>query len=281
MNIPFLPLHLEFESSTVCQMKCKMCPLKDMKRPNMFMSLDIVKKVVKELKEKGKGIIKTSYLHRIGEPTLNKDIFKIIDLVASAGVRTSISTNCILLKERKEEIFNSNLRELTLCLEGITRETYGKYRDKRYFDLVLFNIFDFLNDWSRRKSKIHVQLQTIRMRDNVKEIPKIMKTFSKFKSRGSFEILCRGYSTFGGRVEDLGEGKTTPRRFGCDKPWREASISVDGRVSFCCRDSDDLGVVGDVRKQSIYDIWHGNEYQRIRNLFLKKEFNSIELCRNC
>jgi MoaA/NifB/PqqE/SkfB family radical SAM enzyme len=281
MNLPRYPEHIEWETSTCCQLRCVFCPLKDMKRPNSLMKKEIVYKVVKEIKKEAKGQIRTSYLHRIGEPLLNPDIFEMIDLVASAKIRTSISTNCLLLRERKEEIFKSRLKELTLCLDGITKETYEKYRIGSNFEKVLSNIMDFLTDWSMKKSNIHIQVQLIRMKDNVKEVPKIKEIFSKFKNRGSFEILDKLYSTFGGRVEDLGEGKTPERRHHCPKLWREISIGVDGLVSPCCRDSDNLAVVGDVTKQSIYEIWHGERYKYYRTLFEKKRFEKIPLCRNC
>lgn len=271
------PIHIDLESSTCCQLKCIACPHHKMKRKNELMDLSLVEKVAKEIKGKG---LKTSYLHRIGEPLLNDKIFDMIDLIAGAGVRTSISTNGLLLHKFKKEILSSRLSELTLCLDGVEKSTYEKYRVGAKFEEVLFNIFDFLSDWSIKKSKIHVQLQCIIMGQSNKEIAKFRELFTKFQTRGSFEILVKPYSTFAGRVPDL-PGNTPVRRQFCDKPFRELSVGVDSNCSICCRDFENFMVLGNVKKQTIYEIWNGKEYQRIRDLFRRGKQGELLLCKNC
>ena len=242
------------------------------------MDFSLVEKIVDEIKKK-KGV-RTSYLHRIGEPLLHPRIFDIINLVASSGIRTSLSTNGLLLNKFKNEILSSNLSEITLCLDGITKKTYENFRIGSNFEEVLYNIFDFLSEWSLIKSKIHVQVQLIIMGQTDKELIKFRNTFSKFSSRGSFEVLVKPFSTFSGRVKDL-PGNTPSRRIYCDKPFRELSIWVDGKVSYCCRDFDWFGVVGDLTKQSIQEIWHGKKMNEYRNLFREGRQSEILLCKNC
>ena len=275
--LPQMPVHIDIETSTNCQLHCISCPHSKMKRKKTFMDFELVEKIVEEIKGKG---LKTSYLHRIGEPLLHPRIFDIINLVSSVGVRTSISTNGLLLNKFKNEILSTNLSELTLCLDGVTKKTYEKFRVGAKFEEVLYNIFDFLSDWSLKKSKIHVQIQCIIMGQDNKELDRFRRTFSKFISRGSFEILVKPFSTFSGRVKDL-PGNTPTRRNHCDKPFRELSIGVDGNCSICCRDFDLFLTVGDLYKQSIQEIWTGKKMEDCRKLFRQGKQSSIFLCKNC
>ena len=248
-----------------------------MKRPKGFMDLNLVKKITDELKEKG---VRTSYAHQIGEPLLNEKIFEMVALISKAGIRTSISTNGILLKKRRDEILNSKLNELTIALDGINKDVYEFYRKGARFEEVLYNTFDFLSEWGLRKNKIHVQLQSIIMTRNQNQLENIEKTFSKFKNRGSFEILFKQYSTFGGEVPDLG-GKTPPRRFNCKKPWTDMTVHQNGWVVHCCRSYDPFLVLGDLNKESVYEVWNGKKYQELRRKFKEGRFNEIPLCGKC
>ena len=261
MVLPAYPLHLDIESSTFCQLQCVFCPHSQMKRPKTFIDFGLIEKIVDEIKKK-KGV-RTSYLHRIGEPLLHPRIFDIINLVASSGIRTSLSTNGLLLNKFRDEILSTNLSEITLCLDGITKKTYENFRKGANFKEVLYNIFDFLSEWSLRKSKIHVQIQLIIMGQTDKELVQFKNTFSKFSSRGSFEVLVKPFSTFSGRVKDL-PGNTPSRRIHCDKPFRELSIGVDGNCSICCRDFDNFVIVGNIKKNSIQEIWNGKKMNEIR-----------------
>lgn len=277
MSLPKYPLHLDVEMSTCCQLKCIQCPHSQMKRPKTLMNFDLIEKIVDEIRGKG---VRTMYAHRIGESLLHPRLFEAVELFEKVGVRTSTSTNGLLLRKRKDEILSSRLSELTLCLDGMEKFTYEKYRVGARFEEVLYNIFDFLSDWSLKKSKIHLQLQLIVMGQSNKEIEQFRKTFSKFTTRGSFEILVKPYSTFAGRVKDL-PGNTPKRRQHCDKVFRELSIGVDSNTSICCRDFSDFLVLGNIKEQSIQEIWNGKEYARLRDLFKKGKQQEVSLCKNC
>ncbi len=59
------------------------------------------------------------------------------------------------------------------------------------------------------------------------------------------------------------------------------TILADGRVALCCFDSEAEHAVGDVRKQTIHEIWHSPAFKEKRRLLYSKDFSSLKLCGKC
>lgn len=55
----------------------------------------------------------------------------------------------------------------------------------------------------------------------------------------------------------------------------------DGRVAPCCWDSNGEIIVGDVTKQKILDVWHGEAMNTLRELHNQGRRDEIELCSLC
>lgn len=66
----------------------------------------------------------------------------------------------------------------------------------------------------------------------------------------------------------------------CIYPFSFISVRPDGGVSQCCNDALGKTTMGNIREQSLFDIWHGKEFDRVRNELLISRQNN-ELCRNC
>lgn len=58
-------------------------------------------------------------------------------------------------------------------------------------------------------------------------------------------------------------------------------VTYDGRVALCCQDYECQIELGDIRKQSLMEIWTGETLRNIRNLHLKREFDGIPICKAC
>lgn len=269
------PIHVEFEVTNHCNMACIMCPHKQMTRKKGYMSKEIFRKAVDECE----GKVETSYLHQIGEPLLHPHIISMIDYAESKGIKTSLSTNCMLLdKEMADKLLNSKLSEITLCLDAITPAKYHSIRRGSNYDLVKRNIDRFIDMRSWYRTDMWVQVQLIEMQENASEVNKFIKEYQSII--GEFgEVLIKGYSTFAGATQK-GEAPP-PRRFTCGKLKTHMTIQWNGDVVICCRDYDGITVVGNVGKQSIKDIWHSPLYNKYRDALHNQRFNEIPLCKDC
>lgn len=66
----------------------------------------------------------------------------------------------------------------------------------------------------------------------------------------------------------------------CVLPFKQMTIRPDGKVSLCCSDALGKNTLGDVTKNSLLEIWYGDEFQRVRNC-LKNGRKNWELCKKC
>jgi radical SAM protein with 4Fe4S-binding SPASM domain len=59
------------------------------------------------------------------------------------------------------------------------------------------------------------------------------------------------------------------------------AINSNGKVSTCNVDWDYSGVVGDIHKQRIKDIWNGKQIKRFRKYQLERIWNNPLCCEKC
>ena len=58
-------------------------------------------------------------------------------------------------------------------------------------------------------------------------------------------------------------------------------IAQSGKVALCCVDSRVKEEVGDLNKESVYDVWHGDKLNKIRQLHLDGRMTEIPICKDC
>ena len=64
----------------------------------------------------------------------------------------------------------------------------------------------------------------------------------------------------------------------CTHLWFMMNIHYDGAVSICCRDTMQGAVVGDVKKNSLLEIWNGPAMVGMRKLMIEKKPDRIPIC---
>jgi len=66
----------------------------------------------------------------------------------------------------------------------------------------------------------------------------------------------------------------------CWKLWHSCVITWDGMVVPCCFDKDATHQLGDLKKQSFPELWHGEAYVNFRKMLLQGR-DQIDICKNC
>jgi hypothetical protein len=59
------------------------------------------------------------------------------------------------------------------------------------------------------------------------------------------------------------------------------TILADGRVAMCCFDSEAEYSVGDVTTQSLYEVWHSEDFDRLREALYHRDFEQVKICGKC
>ena len=66
-----------------------------------------------------------------------------------------------------------------------------------------------------------------------------------------------------------------------NRPFERMHILSDGRVIFCCQDWSHSLVVGNIKDNTIEEIWNGTKYTSARKSLYDKDKESPMICKKC
>jgi MoaA/NifB/PqqE/SkfB family radical SAM enzyme len=264
-------------------MTCQMCPrTHSMSRPHGNMSRELYLKVVND------AAASTSkfFLHHFGDSLLHPELGSFIGEATSRGMRSYLSGNPVLLTaSRIRDIVDNGLHELVLSLDGITPETSEAVRgraarnvsmaERRIRELVAYK-------QSVGAATPHIIMQIVRQRQNAHEIDAWLRRWRT--EPGIHRVKVKSYVTWSGgeeRINELRIDQSARRDLVCEKPWTSVTILWDGTVVPCCFDHDGLLAVGDLRRQSLLDVWRGEPLAALRRQHREGDLTQLALCRNC
>lgn len=279
-----LPSAAAIEVTNLCNFNCVICSRRYSERPLGTMNMQLFTKIVEQIKHSTRFM----WLHLLGEPLLNPEIFEMIAFCKKNKLKVGLSTNAMLLSQDKsEKLLNSGLDSCILAFDGVNKETYEKVRVGGVYEQVEENIINFLALKKKMKAcKPWTVIQTV-------EINLTQNELDDFKNKWRYanvnEILIRKYSTSAGQIGDkdivaqpkhryLSEQKTN--RPPCFLLWNSAVIFWNGEVSVCCHDCVNGKLVfGDLKKESLKDIWNSPKIVALRRQHVLRQFSSI--CQDC
>lgn len=81
-------------------------------------------------------------------------------------------------------------------------------------------------------------------------------------------------------LKEAGQDHNIGRR-PCSGPFKTPIIHWTGEVSVCCFDVKLQHVIGDIKTQSLREIWTGEKAHRIRMAHIRKDFRNFPACAGC
>ena len=100
------------EITNKCNLSCSFCS-KD-NREKQEMNVDKFKSVLDKISNYTESI----YLHVKGEPLLHSHLEDILDICDKYNVKTCITTNGTLLKQKKNVLINHNIKQINVSLHS-------------------------------------------------------------------------------------------------------------------------------------------------------------------
>lgn len=266
-----MPVEASIEITTRCNLACLMCPRGKINRPIKDMSWPVFKKVIAEIKDYAELV----YLHGLGEPLLNKNLFKMIAHAKKQGLPVGISTNAAFLdKEKAGKLLNSGIDYVIFAIDAATKKTYEKVRVGGNFKRVEQNIKNFLQMKKKSKRAPFVVLQFITMPENENEANSFLE---KWRYSGAEAVRVKPVVDFFGRRKP----KRVNTSLRCLYPYRMVNVYYDGTVVPCCQDNFGQYVLGNIKEKSLREIWNGPRAQRLRRKLAAQKRNEVSLCRQC
>lgn len=125
---------VEVEVTNRCNAKCIHCPSTRRLQHPSFMTVDLFKKLIDKYNTYYADKHKPKFMFAGGgEPLLNKDLEKFIELCSGSGYPTVIITNAQLLTiERLKSLLESGITEINVSMHAILEEEYKKVMDLDY-----------------------------------------------------------------------------------------------------------------------------------------------------
>jgi len=254
------PDHVDLELSAVCNMKCPMCytttkAFKD-HVPHVNMDFTLFCKIVDELAEHGVYSIRLSWR---GEPTLNKHFLDCIRYAKAKGIREvdSLSNALRLTPEMFAELVDLQMDWLTISFDG-TGAVYEKIRAPAKYEEMVAKIRRFSEIKKERgsvKPVIRIQGVWPAIRENPEEY---FDTFEPIVDEVSVNTLL-DYLHVDQEISHL-------EHFTCPVPFQRMSVGSDGRVFMCINDELGRECVGDLREETVFEVWSGEKMRRIRSI---------------
>lgn len=275
-HVPGGPLTLAIESTAKCNLFCPMCPRENIYFPARDMALDLFRKIIDESKD----YLEFAVPYGVGEPLLNPEIYDMIGYCRTLGVPTGISTNAtILTEDASRRLIEAGLDYIIFAFDGATAETYEKYRKGGDFERVRANILTFLRVKKEMRSRIFCIIQMVRLNENRHEVPALIRMW---RVEGIDEVRIKKDEVHNeGSAIPGDDGDRPPMRHPCYLLWRGPMyIHYDGTVFPCCYIYPEEPV-GNVRKNTMAEIWNSERMVKLREAHIKGDLSDYAACRNC
>lgn len=276
------PSNVQIQTISLCNARCIMCPYKDVKDtlPHGKMSKPLFRKIIDECVDRG---VRKVVPFLMAEPLLDNDLFDHISYTKKKlpNVKIQISTNGgIMTKKKAQLLAKSEVDIITFNFQGINKESYENIMGLN-FDQTIDNIQYFLS--LKKENNPIIKIGTL-----IGVLPKNeINNFVNFWKKEGVILEIRKAHNRAGNLED-GEIKYDTQHYqktyGCmqDRHLKWIHILFNGDVVLCCQDWKREVILGNVKEDSIHEIWNSKKFEKIRKQIISKEMAPKNfLCKKC
>ena len=263
------PSIIQIETTVLCNSACTFCPQNEMTRGPKFMEEWVWKKIIDE--SRGKGILYRPFM--INEPFVDPrmpEIISYIKLDSTATVELNSNAH-MTAKTDVPGIVASGVDLVRFSIDGLTQETYDQSGRGGSLQRMVDNVLKFVEERNKQGSECYIEVRMIDMDFNRHE----HQDFMKFWKEHVDESIVTTYYDW------PWTGQTTFEPKPCPKVQHEMFFMSDGQATLCCWDAHERGIVGDVKENTVEEIWQGAIMQKYKKWLNHGERGKIELCSRC
>ncbi len=174
-------------------------------------------------------------------------------------------------------ILVENCKMMIIALDSVNEEAYKKIRNNNQFKNVCKNIEELI--LKSQNSDLKIGIQLLRTKFNKDEnIESFKKRFGKNRNVEYFSKSCGIYAPGG---PDLTVEPESWAMKDCWQPYSVLNILSNGNCVFCCRDLNGEQIIGNINKESLYEVWYGKRAKQMRDKFKKGREDYLPVCKRC
>ena len=290
-----LPVSISFEPTTSCNLRCPECPsgLRAFSRPTGMLENDFFKQTIDDIHSHLLYLI----FYFQGEPYLNPAFLDMVKYASSKKIYTATSTNAhYLTEENARKTVESGLDRLIISIDGTTQDVYKQYRVGGNLDKVMEgakNIIKWRKELNSKTPFVFFQFLVVKHNEHqIEDIKRIAKEIGvdevRFKTAQVYDYendpnqLIPSIDKYS-RYKKSADGTYVPKNKlanQCWKLWHANVITWDGLVVPCCFDKDAMHQLGNLKNQTMSEVWKNDNYKQFRKELMKSRRN-IDICSNC
>ena len=271
------PPCLQVEPASSCNYRCTFCYQTDRTFTTRtsgqmgMMSLDLFKQVVDEAAGRCEAVALASR----GEPLLCPDLEGMLAYVRGKFLALKINTNASLLEERLcHAILQADVNTVVFSVDAASEPAYSRLRVGGSLDRVRANMERF----HEIRATQYPRCRTITRVSGVKVpgtpgIEEMARCWGDIADQVAFVTYNPWENTYERPINDL----ATP----CSDLWRRMFVWWDGTVNPCDVDYKSTLAVGNVREQSLGELWRSARYEALRGQHLAQQRSQCSPCNCC
>lgn len=289
LSTPFI---INVDPADSCNFKCGFCPtgdnslMKKVGRPLSTMKFETFKKIIDDLSE-FPNPIKVLRLYKDGEPLLNPKFPEMVKYAKESGkvLRVDTTTNGSLLNPQlNRKLIDSGIDRINISVEGINAEQYMSFsKYKIDFEKFVDNIRDLYNSKKNCEIVVKINGDVLSPEDEIffKEtfenisdsayIEHIMSCWPEFDLRDGLEVN-KEVALYGQSIKEVSV---------CPYVFYSFSVNSDGNVSLCFLDWARKLLIGNIKDNTLKEIWTGEKLKDYQRMFLEGNRKTHPICKNC
>lgn len=287
-----MSIQLQIETTNVCNADCCFCPYSVMHRPKGTMDLALYKRIVDEAATV--AVIEKLTLTGLGETLLDRFLVERIRYarrVLPKGVSIDLYTNGSLLRPKMTDaLLEAGLDVLYVSLNATSREKrleimqlddfeqvvgYTQYAIKAFEAAALAKGFPPAVD----RKTLRVIVKGIASKDLME-----VGEHEQFQNQwqGDWEKGGAAYLHLEGNwAGSVGAKMRTRPRSACGRALGQIMVLWTGEVSLCCFDAEGAVILGDLRTQTLREVYGGQPALGIREAHMEGRRGELPLCATC
>ncbi len=260
---PDFPFVSSLEFTNNCNLDCLFCARAVMTRPFGFMSPELFNKIIKEYREHETFVKINGY----GENLLHPNALDFIREIKK-GNGLYFTSNCTVFTEKISECFIENKVDvLQVSFQGLDKQGYEQQRRKSSFERVMENIKALIKMRGNEEYPF-IHLSTTILDESNEDI----ENFINMGFELGVDSVGIGRTDYDRVIEDMikdekrkSEIEMMKQRQSLHKKadhtylYRYIDVNWDGIVVSSFFDFNEFVPVGDLNRQSMYEIWNNSE----------------------
>ena len=268
---------IRMEVTTKCNYSCIICPREKLTRKKETMSLDLFKYLFDKINS-GASQYNTLTFPGLGEPLLDETLDDKIIYAKKHNYTVLMLTNGSLLTvDRFKQLESIGMDSIRVSIYGNSSESYNAMHGTKNLDLFK-EIKSNLTEISRIKAKTSLLL-TYNVVDGCNDSA-LESWIEYWKNKVDLLEVWRPHNWVDGRDY---RGVQKDKLKTCGRPLNSPlQIQVDGTVNMCCFDFDGKLLLGDLKKQTLEEIFGSLTFKRILRHHTSGDYKGSGLiCGNC